>query len=168
MSGQEDTGTVKFISSDGLSYEVPFNAARMAKSIIQEDTLGDLGEDTSFQIVKVSSAILEKVINYCKHYQEEKMQDIVTPLKGEHIGDTVKPDWYVTYCEGMEFETLFKISVAANFMDIKPLLDMCCFLIGLKARGKSTRELCNIFHIPDPGNGGGGVDGRNSGDEAME
>ena len=83
----------------------------------------------------------------------------------------MKPDWYVTYCEGMEFEefeTLFRISLAANFMDIKPLMDMCCFVVAFNARGKSTRELCDIFHIPDSGNGEGGVDGQNGGYEAME
>ena len=69
------------------------------------------------------------------------MHDITTPRKGEQIAAKVKPDWYAKYYKVLDLEDLIDIFHAANFMNIKPLSDLCCLAVALKIKGKSRRQL---------------------------
>jgi len=163
------------ISSDGEKFEVPLNVAKM--STLVQNTLGEDDEDFEADIncPKVSGTILKKVVAYCTHYQEEEMQKIETPLQGDTIEEIVKPDWYADFCD-VDREVLFQLVAAANFMDIKPLLDLTCLAVSVSIKGKSVQELRQIFNLPDPtppANGAGGEsddedEDANEEDEAME
>lgn len=175
MSGQDQL--VNLISNEGDKYEVPLKVARMSNLIqnLSEDVGEDEVEDKDFPCPKVSSAILQKVVDYCTHYQEEEMQKIETPLQGETIEEIVKPAWYAEFCK-VDREVLFQLVAAANFMDIKPLLDLTCLAVSVSIKGKSVEELRKIFNLPEPeplaNNDGGDSDDdgddQDGEDEAME
>jgi len=42
---------------------------------------------------------------------------------------------------------LFELVTAANFMDIKPLLDLTCYAVAVMIKGKSADEIRSIFNI---------------------
>lgn len=110
----------------------------------------ELGDNTDFNVVEVSSAILKKVIEYCRYYQEEeKMLPFANGGRCEKFADKIQPDWYANYCKDSDHETLFQLCAASTYMGIKPLNDMACMAISLKISGKSTDELRQIFHLPD-------------------
>ena len=97
--------------------------------------------DKDFQCLKVSTDVLSKVVEYCTHYQTvEEMNEISTPLNGETVEDIVKQDWYCNFCK-VEREMLFNLVAAANYMDIKPLLDLTCLAMSVSIKGKSAEEL---------------------------
>ncbi len=56
---------------------------------------------------------------------------------------------------------LFELVAAANYMDIKPLLDLTCLAVSIWIKGKSAEEITQMFYlnlnIDD--NGGDGVSG---------
>jgi hypothetical protein len=69
------------------------------------------------------------VIEYCTHYKDEPMTPIQTPLKSSKIEDLVQP-WYANFVK-VEQALLFELVTAANFMDIKPLLDLTCLAVSV-------------------------------------
>jgi S-phase kinase-associated protein 1 len=94
----------------------------------------------------VSSMILNKVMEYCQHYIEiETMTPIVTPLKSIKLDEMVQ-GWYVDYVK-VDKQVLFDLVGAANFMDVKPLLDLTCLAVSILIKGKSAMELRDMFHI---------------------
>ena len=106
--------------------------------------------DRDFDCIKVSTDVLAKVVEYCTHFQTvEPMNEISTPLNGETVEEIVKQEWYVNFCK-VEREMLFNLVAAANYMDIKPLLDLTCLAVSVSIKGKSVEELRSIFKIPDP------------------
>jgi SCF ubiquitin ligase, SKP1 component len=107
--------------------------------------------ENEFPCPKVSGDILQKVVDYCTHYQEEPMEKIETPLQGETIDAIVRPEWYVRYCE-VDREIMFQLVAAANFLNIKPLLDLTCLAVSVSIKGKTVEELREIFHLPAPDN----------------
>ena len=118
--------------------------------------------DRDFDCIKVSTDVLAKVVEYCTHFQTvEPMNEISTPLNGETVEEIVKQEWYVNFCK-VEREMLFNLVAAANYMDIKPLLDLTCLAVSVSIKGKSVEELRSIFKIPDPqaasATGGGNED----------
>lgn len=94
----------------------------------------------------VSSTILAKVIDYCQHYHDvEMMTPISTPLSSTKLDDMVQ-NWYVDYVK-VSKNILFDLVSAANFMDVKPLLDLTCLAVSIMIKGKSAIELREMFNI---------------------
>mmetsp|Transcript_15297 Transcript_15297/g.27728 ORF Transcript_15297/g.27728 Transcript_15297/m.27728 type:complete len:166 (-) Transcript_15297:341-838(-) len=145
----EDTGTVNLVSKEGDTYEVPMAAAQMSKLVetsIDEDA--DEDEVQEIPLPNVRSAVLTKVIEYCTHYQTDPMTPITTPLKSSKVEEVVQ-QWYADFVK-VEQVLLFELVTAANFMDIKPLLDLACFAVAVFIKGKSVGEIQKIFNIsPD-------------------
>uniref|UniRef100_A0A7S4M6B2 S-phase kinase-associated protein 1 n=2 Tax=Odontella aurita TaxID=265563 RepID=A0A7S4M6B2_9STRA len=142
----EETGTVNLISKEGDTFEVPIAVAKMSKLV--ETTIDDDGDDEVQEIPlpNVKATVLAKVIEYCTHYKmEEAMSPIQTPLKSSKIEEVVQK-WYAEFVK-VEQVLLFELVTAANFMDIKPLLDLTCFAVAVMIKGKTAEDIRKIFNI---------------------
>ena len=67
------------------------------------------------------------------------------PLRSSDMREIV-PSWYAAFVS-IEQEEIFEIILAANFLDIRPLLDLTCASIASIIRGKNTDEIRQAFHI---------------------
>ena len=153
------------ISSDDIRFEVPKRVARMSKVIADQIGEDDDDDEGDFPCPKVPGDILKKVVDYCTHYQTEEMVKIETPLQGETVQEIVKPAWYAEFCV-VEREVLFQLVAAANFLNIKPLLDLTCLAVSVSIKGKSVEELRQIFNLPAPAaDGAGSGDAKDSDDD---
>jgi S-phase kinase-associated protein 1 len=126
--------------------------SKLVESTIDEDdgavTGDDDGDDAQeIQLPNVKAAVLAKVIEYCEHYRMEEMYAISTPLKSSKLEDLVQP-YYAEYVK-LEQTMLFELVTAANFMDIKPLLDLTCLAVSIMIKGKSAEELRKIFNLSE-------------------
>ena len=72
---------------------------------------------------------MEKVLEYCQHYLENP-----------------KSDWDVAFCQVSQ-EDLFGIIRAANYLDIKTLLNMTCSVVANMIKGKTPEEIRTQFGI---------------------
>lgn len=64
------------------------------------------------------------------------MTPIETPLKSSKLEDLVQP-WYAEYVQ-VEQSLLFELVTAANFMDIKPLLDLTCLAVSIHIKASES------------------------------
>jgi len=118
--------------------------SKLVESTVDEDEDED-DSPREIQLPNVKGTVLAKVIEYCEHFQTENMTEISTPLKSSKIEDLVQP-WYADYVK-VEQVLLFELVTAANFMDIKPLLDLTCLAVSVFIKGKSPEELRRIFNL---------------------
>ncbi len=58
----------------------------------------------------------------------------------------VVQEWYATFVN-VEQEVLFELILAANYMDIKPLLDLTCATVASMIKGKTPEEIRKTFNI---------------------
>jgi S-phase kinase-associated protein 1 len=120
-------------------------------SVLVKETLGDdddNDEDSSLPDIplpNVSADVLAKVIEYCKYYLEDEMRPIQTPLNSNKLEELVQ-EWYAEFVK-VDKNLLFDLVAAANFMDIKPLLDLTCLAVSILIKGKSAAELRQMFNI---------------------
>lgn len=94
-----------------------------------DDDADDEDEVREIPLPNVKEIVLRKVIDYCQHYKEDPMTPIQTPLKSSKLEDLVQP-WYVSFVD-VEQQLLFEMVTAANFMDVKPLLDLTCLAVSI-------------------------------------
>mmetsp|Transcript_22235 Transcript_22235/g.45007 ORF Transcript_22235/g.45007 Transcript_22235/m.45007 type:complete len:172 (-) Transcript_22235:314-829(-) len=151
MSSETDSRTVKLISREGDAYELPAEAAKLSKLV--KDAIDCENDDDDEEgvgevvIAKVKSDCLRKVVEFLKHYAEDPMTEIESPLKGETILEIVQEEWYRNFIE-VDQPLLFELVTAGNFMDIKPLLDLACLKVSVLLMGKNAEEIRVMLNLP--------------------
>ena len=128
-----------------------------------EEELGDVEDDATsggakemtIPLPNVKSSILRKVIEFCEHFcvAGQAMPEIAKPLKSEDLSQCEIPEYYVNFVNfgesTEEQETLFNLILAANYLDIKPLLDLTCAKVASMIKGKTPQEIRATFNIAD-------------------
>ena len=83
----ESNITIRLKSKDGEIFELSEKAAGIS-DLIKDATEGNEEEEPEpIEITGVSTACLEKVVSFLKHYEEEQMKDIPTPLGGSTFNE---------------------------------------------------------------------------------
>jgi len=139
-------GTVNLVSKEGDTYEVATPIAKMSElvaSMINDNEDDD--EVTEIPLPNVKATVLAKVIEFCSHHKQEPMTEIEKPLKSALMGEVVQK-WYADFVN-VEQVLLFELILAANFMDIKPLLDLTCATVASMIKGKTPEEIRQTFNI---------------------
>ena len=134
---------LKLVSAEGTTYEVEESVA--CKSQLIKNMVEDAGTAEEIPLPNVKSEILEKVIDYCRHYKDSSPQEIEKPLKSAMLQDVVQA-WDANFVE-LEQEVLFELILAANYLDIKSLLDLTCAKVASMLKGKTAEEIRRQFNI---------------------
>lgn len=133
-------------SNEGEKFSIPLETALISKLI---ETMFDSelpeDEEQEFPLISVSTEILSKVVEFLIHYKKEPMTEIEKPLNSSNMNEAVQK-WYVNFVN-VEHDTLFDLVLAANYMDIQPLLDLTCATIASMIKGKTPEEINKHFNI---------------------
>lgn len=105
------------------------------------------GGDNEIPLPNVKTAVLAKVIEFCKHHVNSPMADIEKPLKDNDMKNVVDA-WDAEFVD-VDQELLFELILAANYMDIKPLLDLTCAKVASMIKGKTPDEIRQTFNITE-------------------
>ncbi|KIV91644.1 E3 ubiquitin ligase complex SCF subunit sconC [Exophiala mesophila] len=133
-------------SSDGE--DIPVDRDVAERSVLIKNMVGDLGEEgitEAIPIPNVNAAVLKKVINWCEHHKHDP------PSTNEDDSESRKKttdieEWDQKFMQ-VDQEMLFEIILAANYLDIKPLLDVGCKTVANMIKGKSPEEIRKTFNI---------------------
>lgn len=127
--------------------EMPTEVAEQSK--LAADMISDGIAEEPIPMPNVEQDILEKVVEYMSHHAPSKngpAADIIKPLKSTNLLDCGVDEWDNAYINVPQ-EQLFKIILAANFMDIKPLLDLACAKVASMIKGKDVDAIRKEFNI---------------------
>ncbi|XP_044970851.1 SKP1-like protein 1 isoform X4 [Hordeum vulgare subsp. vulgare] len=118
-------------SSDGEEFDVDKTVAMESQTL--RHMIEDVCADNAIPFPNVNSKILSKVIEYCK----------------QHVQARPKPDmksWDVEFIK-VDQATLYDLILAANYLDIKGLLDLTCQTVADMMKGKTPEEIRKTFNI---------------------
>ncbi|XP_047047456.1 SKP1-like protein 1 [Lolium rigidum] len=130
-------------SSDGEEFEVE------EVLVLESQTIKHMIEDECDGVIplpNVSAKILSKVIEYCRKHVQTRAAlapdgDMSTNAAGTELKtfdeDFVKVDQ----------ATLFDLILAANYLNIKGLLDLTCQTVADMIKGKTPEEIRATFNI---------------------
>jgi S-phase kinase-associated protein 1 len=137
---------LNLVSQEGDSFALPLEIAMMSelvKTMIEEEEECD--DVQEIPLPNVKTVVLSKVMEFMKHYKEDPMTEIEKPLKSANMKEVVQ-EWYSDFIS-VEQEVLFELILAANYMDIKALLDLTCATVASMITGKTPDEIKKIFNI---------------------
>ncbi|PWY70196.1 E3 ubiquitin ligase complex SCF subunit sconC [Aspergillus heteromorphus CBS 117.55] len=132
-----------FCTNDNAILEVERDVAE--RSVLIRHLLEDLpASGQAIPLQMVNEAVMKKVIEWCRHHQKDP------PSTGDDDDSRRKTtdieEWDQKFMQ-VDQEMLFEIILAANFLDIKGLLDVGCKTVANMIKGKSPEEIRKTFNI---------------------
>ncbi|CAL5402294.1 unnamed protein product [Camellia sinensis] len=129
--------TIVLKSSDGETFEVEESVALESQTI--KHMIEDDCADTSIPLPNVTSKILAKVIEYCKKHVD-------TPKSDDKTAEDELKNFDAEFVK-VDQGTLFDLILAANYLNIKSLLDLTCQTVADMIKGKTPEEIRKTFNI---------------------
>jgi S-phase kinase-associated protein 1 len=155
--GSSEAGDmVTLKSSDGKAFEVEERVACMSATI--SALLADFGStDAPIPLPNVSAKVLETVIAFCKQHVNDD-DDVPKPATTDDDAPTPAPSttgakahaisgWDKTFVETKRQDELFALILAANYLDIEPLLNLTCHCVADMIVGKTAEGIRQTFNI---------------------
>jgi len=140
-----DGAPVILKSSDGTNHTVSRPVAE--RSVLIKNLLSDipLEANEAIPIPNVNDTVLKKVIEWCEYHKNDP------PSSDDDDSDNRKKSTDISEWDqkfmSVDQELLFEIILAANYLDIKPLLDVGCKTVANMIKGKSPEEIRKTFNI---------------------
>ena len=134
-------------SSDNEEFEVEEAVAMESQTI--RHMIEDDCADNGIPLPNVNSKILSKVIEYCNKH----VHAAAKPAEGADAnaaaaaggGEDLK-NWDAEFVK-VDQATLFDLILAANYLNIKGLLDLTCQTVADMMKGKTPEEIRETFNI---------------------
>lgn len=141
---------VKLMPSDAPESPITVSTEVANMSVTIRNMLEDFGgaTDISIPVHNVDTKTLRKVIEYCEyHIANPTPMGPAPAYTGPPKKDDIAP-WDKEFCS-VDNVTLFDLILAANYLDIRPLIDVTCTTVANMIKGKTPDEIRVIFEIKE-------------------
>jgi len=138
--------SIQLQSSDGEVFKVDIEIAKQSVTI--KTMLEDLGmeedEEEPVPLPNVNAAILKRVIQWCTYHKDDPPPPEDDENKEKRTDDI--SSWDSDFLK-VDQGTLFELILAANYLDIKGLLDVTCKTVANMIKGKTPEDIRKTFNI---------------------
>jgi S-phase kinase-associated protein 1 len=147
---RDDERNITLVSQDGERYEVPFKHFAISRFV--SDAVADSEEDDldDLNVVNVKGEFLAQVNEFCAHYFEDPMIPIPRPLPWPRRVPDVVQRWYGKFITRMNHMTMFEVLLAANYLNIPPLVQLCAARIARITILRSPEQIAEYFGCDEP------------------
>jgi S-phase kinase-associated protein 1 len=146
MAAENKNQKITLTSNEGTNIEVDRVVAErsmLIKNLIED--LMDEALNNPIPIPNVNDPVLRKVLEWCDHHRNDAVQ--TADDDNDNRKKTTDIDEWDSKFMQVDQEMLFEIILAANYLDIKALLDVGCKTVANMIKGKSPEEIRKTFNI---------------------
>ncbi|KAK3692212.1 Skp1 family, dimerization domain-containing protein [Podospora appendiculata] len=144
---EKTVSKVTLESNDNVRLQI--DRAVAERSMLIKNLMEDLGDDavadSAIPIPNVNEQVLRKVIEWCEKHKGDPVQS--AEEENDNRKKTTEIDEWDQKFMQVDQELLFEIILAANYLDIKALLDVGCKTVANMIKGKSPEEIRKTFNI---------------------
>jgi len=138
--------SIVLVSSDGQAFPISRDAA--CRSLTIKNMLEDMAasDGTPVPLANVKARALKQVVTFCEYHLDHPEAESKF-VKGGKIDRFSEWDAKFTNDLKEDLWALFETILAANYLDIKPLLEVLCRTVAAMIKGKTPQEVCKMFNI---------------------
>ena len=144
---EDNNQNIKLITKEKKEIEISKKAAEL--SDLLKNSINDYPNEVSFPMEELEEKIGEKIKEYLTHFNGVAPPEIEKPLTQNEMKN-VTDDWSAGFIDKLSMDELVNLTVAANFLGINSLLDLCCAKIASMCKDKSEDEIFKNFGINEP------------------
>ncbi|THH07292.1 hypothetical protein EW145_g3477 [Phellinidium pouzarii] len=128
---------------DNVQFNVDRDVAE--RSVLFKNLLEDIGEKEDEIPVSVNQSVMKRV-HWCEYHRNDPIPADEVMQDEARKRTTDISEWDQKFIT-VDQEMLFEIILAANYLDIKPLLDVGCKTVANMIKGKTPEEIRKLFNI---------------------
>jgi S-phase kinase-associated protein 1 len=136
--------TLTLISSDGVRFEVPRDAA-VTSTLVKAMAEG-APDETEVPLPNISGDVLKKVVDFMVYHSTTPYVMITRPIGSNKMEEICKDAWDAAFVNVTQSD-LFDLIMAANYLDSRQLLDLTCCKLASALKGKNTEQIRKTFGI---------------------
>ena len=140
----EEESTIKLILKDGMQKVINKKAAQLSELL--KATLKDKPNITSIPLENIQENNAIIIIEYLTHLNGIAPPEIEKPISTNEM-EKLTDKWSAKFINSIPLDDLVSLSVAASYMGINCLSDLCCAKIASLCRDKTDEEIFKTFNI---------------------
>ena len=139
-----EDSTIKLVLKDQKEVEITKKAAELSELL--KTAINDYPNETSFPLNEVDEKSGEHIKEFLTHCNGTAPAEIEKPITSNEMKN-LTDEWSANFVDKMSTEELANLTVAANYMGINSLLDLCCAKVATLCKDKSDEEIFKNFNI---------------------
>ena len=143
---EDSSPTIKLVTKEGKEIEITKKAAELSEFL--KTTINDYPNEASYPLNEIDEKNAEKIKEYLTHFDGVPPAEIEKPLQSNEMKN-LTDEWSAGFVDKISLEDLINLTVAANYMGINSLLDLCCAKIASLCKDKSEEEIFKTFNITE-------------------
>lgn len=88
---------------------------------------------------------LALIVDYLRHHNGVEPAEIAKPIRSIRMDRICEDLWDATFMDNLNKKVLFSLTKAANTLNIRSLLHLCCAKVATMIKGKSPTEIKEIL-----------------------
>ena len=141
-----DESIIKLVTKDGKEIEITKKAAELSELL--KAGINEYPNETSFPLNELDEKNAEKIKEFLTHFNGAAPAEIEKPLTSNDM-KSLTDEWSAGFVDKMSMEELVNLTVAANYMGINSLLDLCCAKVASLCKDKNEVEIFKTFNITE-------------------
>ena len=133
-----EESAIKLVAKEGKEIEITKKQAEL--SDLLKSAIDEYPNEASFPLNELAEKDLEYIKEYLSHYNGEPPKEISKPLSSNEISE-LTDQFSAEFITKISMEDLPNLTMAANYMGIKSLFDLCCTKVALLCKDKSEEEI---------------------------
>ena len=136
--------SIKLVTKEGKEIEITKKDAELSELL--KSAINDNPKESSFPLNELDEKSGEKIKEYLSHFNGVAPPEIEKPITSNEMKN-LTDEWSTNFIDKMSMEELVNLTVAANYMGINSLLDLCCAKVASLCKDKSEEEIFKTFNI---------------------
>ena len=136
--------SIKLVTKEGKEIEITKKDAELSELL--KTAINDYPNETSFPLNEVDEKSGEHIKEFLTHCNGTAPAEIEKPITSNEMKN-LTDEWSANFVDKMSTEELVNLTVAANYMGINSLLDLCCAKVASLCKDKSDEEIFKNFNI---------------------
>ena len=145
-SKENEISEIKIIVKEGK--EIPISKKAAELSELLKSAMIEYPKETSFPLNELDEKNGELIKEYLTHFNGEPPKEIEKPITSNDIKN-LTDEWSSTFIDKLSVEDLSNLTVAANYMGINSLLDLCCAKVATLCKDKTEDDIFKLFKITE-------------------
>ena len=141
-----EESTIKLVIKEGKEIELTKKAAELSELL--KTAINDYPKESSFPLNDLDEKNAELIKEFLSHFNGEAPKEIEKPIQSNEMKN-LTDEWSANFVDKMSMEELVNLTVAANYMGINSLLDLCCAKVASLCKDKSEAEIFKTFNITE-------------------
>ena len=143
---ENETSEIKIIVKEGK--EIPISKKAAELSELLKSAMSDYPKETTFPLNELDEKNGELIKEYLTYYNGESPKEIEKPITSNEMKN-LTDEWSSSFIDKLSVEDLSNLTVAANYMGINSLLDLCCAKVATLCKDKTEDDIFKLFKITE-------------------